>query len=160
MLRWDLAISAEAPSPGTTDVAVSALGQTSLVVDACLCMSAWDGETCPSGERQLRAEWQVPYDGVNVPLANFPSAETAHLRLEVALGSAPTPEGASTRVTVRATGVGESIEVSGEESLAQAGSPARPAGVLAAAGLTLLGAAALVFARSRHRTNADGREGW
>lgn len=159
VLRWDLVISAEAPEPGTIDVTVSALGLTPLEINARLCMSAWDGETCPRGERQLRSGWQVPRDGLDVPLANFPSAETAHLRLGVTLGPGPAPDGAATQVTVRATGVGESIEVNGEESLAQAGAPARPAGVLATAGLTLLGAAALVFARGRRRANADGREG-
>lgn len=146
-VRWDVAVSADAPDPGTVRIAVSASGDAPLVVDVSLCLSAWTASGCPGGETALRSAWSIPRDGVEIPLTEIADTQVAHLRLAIALD--PADSGGSTEVRVHAQGAGESAVVGPDGGLATTGlSPVVP-GVLAGGVVLALIGAALVLRRRR-----------
>lgn len=106
-VRWDVTVSADPPDPGTVTIALSATGDAPLLVDAALCMQAWQESGCPGGAEQLESEWSIPRDGSEVALAAFPSSDVAHLRLWITLGD--DDENGVTDVRVHAQGVGEAV---------------------------------------------------
>lgn len=150
-VQWDIAVSADAPDPGTVRIGVSATGGAPLVVDAVLCMAAWRGDTCPDGATVLRSGWEVPRDGAEVPLAEIADTEVAHLRLSVSLGGAG--EGGRTDVRVHASGAGESAVVGPGGGLATTGMPA-PAAPWILGGAAVLAGILLILGRRRRE---DGR---
>src|SRR5690349_25128393 len=50
-VQWDVTVSADAPDPGTVSIGISARGDADLLVDAHVCMRAWEGSECPGGAR-------------------------------------------------------------------------------------------------------------
>lgn len=145
-VQWDIAVSADAPDPGTVRIGISASGGAPLVVDAALCMAAWQGDACPDGETVLRTGWDVPRDGAEVPLAEIADTEVAHLRLSVALGGAG--EGSGTEVRVHASGAGESAIVGPGGGLATTGMPS-PAAPWILGGAAVLAGILLLLGRRR-----------
>lgn len=151
-VRWDVAVSADAPDPGTITLSLSAEGGAPLVVDAALCVVEWRGEDCPGGAATLRSGWSVPRDGEETRLAETDSRATVHLRLAVGLGEGSA--GGSTRVAVHAEGAGDDLAVGPGGELPPTGAaPVGPGALAAAAALLVLGAGMLLARRRRH----DGR---
>ena len=155
-VRWDLTISANAPDPGTVRLGVSASGAASIIADVRVCGQQWQGESCPSGGRDLRSGWAVPRDGSTVRLDAIPADAVAHLRLDVRVGDAA-HTGASTQVRVHADGAGDRVQVGpGAEGALPATGGVVPVpvvvigGALVAAALVLL-----VVARLRRRNGGD-----
>ncbi|GAT73871.1 hypothetical protein [Microbacterium hydrocarbonoxydans] len=144
-VRWDIAVSADAPDPGVIGIGISASGGAPLVLDAWLCMQAWEGGDCPSGATVLRSGWEVPRDGAEVPLAQISDTEVAHLRLSVALAA---EEDGRTEVRVHATGAGESAVVGPGGGLAATGMPS-PALPWVLGGGSLIAGILLLLLRSR-----------
>lgn len=146
-VRWDLEISAAAPSPGTVHVGVSATGDAPVVADVRLCPVAWQGDACAGGARLLRSAWGVPRDGRTVVLDAMPSDVVAHVRLDVRL-AAGDARGA-TRIRVHADGLGDRIQTGPAAQLpATGGSVPLPAIV---GGGVLLAVAALLLLLGRRR---------
>ena len=131
-VRWDVAVSADAPDPGIVRIAVSATGDARLLVDVAMCLQEWTATGCPGGETELRSGWSIPRDGVEVPLASIPDTETAHVRLTIVLD--PADGSGSTDVVVHARGAGEVASVGPGGGVATPGHPA-DAGGLATTGL-------------------------
>lgn len=150
-MRWDLEISADAPEPGTLAVAMSAAGETPLVIDAALCFEEWRGETCPGGAEDLRTDWAVPRDGDLVVLDEVNAADVVHVRLDIVLADAG--PAASTEVRVHAIGAGEEIMTGPPEPLVPTGMPSSVPWVLIGGSVLLTGAAALLTVRSRRRAS-------
>lgn len=158
-VRWDVAVSADAPDPGRVTLSVSASGDAPLVVDAELCMRGWQADGCPGGAMALRSSWAIPLDGSPVVLAEIATTEVARLRLRIALGVAAGEASGATDVRVRASGVGDSVVVGPGGPLPATGGgvlPATGGGVVpwvvgVAAGLVIAGAGVLV-PRPRRRT--------
>ncbi|MFK3678276.1 hypothetical protein ACI2IP_11115 [Microbacterium sp. NPDC090218] len=151
-VRWDVAVSAKAPDPGIVRIAVSATGDAVLLLDVSLCLHAWTDTGCPGGATELRTDWSIPRDGVEVPLAQIADTETAHLRLAISVD--PSDGAGSTDVRVLAQGAGETVVVGPDGGLATTGlPPGLPWGI--GAGVVLVaGGVALVF-RRRRRPAAD-----
>lgn len=149
-MRWDLEISADAPEPGTLTIGVSAAGETPLVVDAALCLDAWQGDTCPTGAEDLRTAWEVPRDGALVTLDEVDAAEIAYLRLQV--GVAGDSSGDATEMRVHAIGAGE--EVGTGPGLSPTGGWSASPWLLAGGAMVILGTASLLLIRSV-RQNGD-----
>ncbi|WP_435746743.1 hypothetical protein [Microbacterium sp. PMB16] len=149
-VQWDVAVSADAPDPGTVTIGVSATGDAPLVVDVAICGQAWESGGCPGGAVSLRSAWEVPRDGAEVELAEMPDTDVAHVRLGIALGAGA--HDGSTNLRVHASGDGEAVVVGPEGGLASTGlSPSVPL-VAGGAVLAALGLASLV---SRRRGRAD-----
>jgi len=158
---WDVAVSADADvDPGTVTLAVSATGAAPLLVDAELCLQPWTDGACPGGATVLATSWTIPRDGSEAVLADFPSTQTAHLRLRVAMGGDDDGPG-FTDVRVSARGVGDAVVADaggGLSSLPTTGGTA-PVGVLVG-GIVLVGAGAVLLAgriRRRGRGRRDAR---
>lgn len=150
-MQWDIEVSADAPAPGTLTIAVSATGETPLVVDATLCLDAWRGDECPDGLETLRTGWDVPRDGGQVTLREVDATDVAHLRLDVALGSADA--GNATEMRVHVIGAGEQVDAGPE--LPPTGRSSTDTWILAAGAMLLAGTAALLAARARGRSTGD-----
>lgn len=150
-MRWDVEVSADAPEPGTLTIAVSATGETPLVVDATLCLEAWRGDECPGGVETLRTGWDVPRDGGQVTLREVDAADVAHLRLDVALGSVAA--GNATEMRVHVIGAGEQVDAGPD--LPPTGQSSTGTWILAAGAMLLAGTAALLAARARRRSTGD-----
>jgi len=148
-MQWDLEISADAPEPGTLTIAVSATGETPLVVDAALCLDAWQGDACPSGAEDLRTAWEVPRDGEPVTLDEVDASEIAHLRLQV--GVAADSAAHTTEMRVHAIGAGE--EVGAGPRLSPTGGWSASPWLFAGGGMLLVGTAALLIVRAGRRGN-------
>ncbi|WP_337005629.1 MULTISPECIES: hypothetical protein [unclassified Microbacterium] len=131
-VRWDVAVSADAPDPGVVRIAVSATGDAHLLVDVAMCLQEWTATGCPGGETELRTAWSIPRDGVEVPLVSIPDTQTAHVRLAIVLD--PADDSGSTDVVVHARGAGEVASVSPGGGVATPGVPV-DAGGLATTGL-------------------------
>lgn len=121
-VQWDVAVSADAPDPGTVRIAVSATGDASLRLDISQCATAWQGSGCPGGAIELRSAWAIPRDGAEVPLTAIADTEVAHIRLAITLE--PADANGSTEVRVHAQGAGESAVVGPGGGLATTGLPA------------------------------------
>ncbi|WEK60628.1 MAG: hypothetical protein P0Y60_15185 [Candidatus Microbacterium colombiense] len=155
-VRWDVAISAEAPDPGTVRIAVSATGDAPLMIDASICTSAWEQSGCPGRETDLRADWSIPRNGSEITLAEIADTEVAHLRLVITLD--PDDDGGTTDIRVHAQGAGESAVVGpGGGGLATTGlSPIVP---LAAGVGALLVVTGVVLVLDRRRRALRDRGG-
>lgn len=154
-VRWDVAVSADAPDPGVVRIGVSATGSARLLADISTCSRAWDDAGCPGVETALRTDWRVPRDGAVVPLAEIADTDTAHLRLSIALD--PADGAGSTDIRVIATGAGETADVGPGGGLASTG-PAPGAGWAVVGGVLLAvwgGALAVV---RRRRTEPEPGE--
>lgn len=117
-VQWDVAVSADAPDPGTVSIGVSATGDAVLIVDASVCLQEWTASGCPGGESVLRSDWDIPRDGVEAALTSMSDTQTAHLRLTIALAAGGDGE---TDVRVHAAGAGESVVIGGDGGLATTG---------------------------------------
>lgn len=146
-VRWDVAVSADAPDPGAVRIAVSARGDAPLVVDVWLCLREWTAAGCPGGATELRTAWSIPRDGTEISLTEVTDSQVAHVRLAIALD--PADRGGRTEVRVHAHGAGESVVVSPDGGLATTGMPPVVPGLFAGAVLLTLLGAALVRRRRR-----------
>lgn len=146
-VQWDVAVSADAPDPGTVTIGVSATGDAELVVDATLCMQPWAASGCPGGETVLRSDWSLPRDGAEVVLTRMADTESAHVRLSIALAAGD--EGGRTDVLVHATGAGESVVIGEDGGLATTGMPPVVFWVLGGGSVLLLFGCLLLLARRR-----------
>ena len=151
-VQWDVAVSADAPDPGTVTIGVSATGDAELVVDATLCMQPWAASGCPGGETVLRSDWSLPRDGAEVVLTRMADTETAHVRLSIALAAGD--EGGRTDVLVHATGAGESATIGGGGGLATTGVSPVVYGIFAGGAVLLVGGMLLVATRRRRSRDA------
>lgn len=154
-VQWDVEVSADAPDPGTVTVAVSARGGAPLVIDAALCMQAWQANGCPSGARALGSGWSIPRDGSEIALADFATRDVAHLRLWITLGGGRETGSDSasadvTEVRVHARGVGETV-VTGPDGALPATGGSVAAGIVGAAAGLLLAGVGLVVQRRVHQ---------
>lgn len=139
-VRWDVAVSADAPDPGTVRIAVSARGDAPLTLDVSLCPTEWTPTGCPGGATSLRTAWSIPRDGDEVPLTEIADTEIAHVRLAISLD--PSDRGVSTDIRLHAHGAGESVVVGADGGLATTGpSPVVPGALVGGVLLTLVGAA-------------------
>ena len=152
-VRWDVAVSADAPDPGTVTIAVSATGDADLVVDAALCMQEWTSIGCPGGEIILRSEWSIPRDGSKVELAQIADTETAHVRFAIAL--APRDAAGRTDVRLHATGAGETAVIGpDDDDLAMTGMSLNSLWAVGGGALLLIGLAITLL-----RPRRAGRDG-
>lgn len=155
-VRWDVAVSAEAPDPGIVTIALSATGEAPLVLDVSICLRAWQGSACPGGAVIVRSAWQVPRDGGEVQLGEVADTDVAHVRLSIGLGEAAAA--GSTSLRLHASGVGEDVIVGPGGGLAATGPSPLPPWVLAGgAALVVVG---LLLAARRRRAVAIGVEPW
>ncbi|WP_136040681.1 MULTISPECIES: hypothetical protein [unclassified Microbacterium] len=145
-VRWDVAVSAEAPDPGIVTIALSATGDAPLVLDVSICLREWQENGCPGGAMVERSAWPIPRDGAEVQLGEVADTDVAHVRLSIGLG-----EGAgtgSTNVRLHARGVGEDVTVGPGGGLAATGpSPLPPWALAGGAALVVVGV--LLVARRR-----------
>lgn len=147
-VQWDVAVSADAPDPGTVRIAVSATGDAPLTIDAALCMTEWQGVVCPDGATQLRADWSIPRDGAEVALTEIADTEVAHIRLAITLD--PEDDGGATDIRVHAQGAGESAVIGPDGGLATTGlSPIVPLAFGAGALLIVTGSVLLLEHRRK-----------
>ncbi|MEV4737874.1 MULTISPECIES: LPXTG cell wall anchor domain-containing protein [unclassified Microbacterium] len=157
-VRWDVAVSADAPDPGRVALAVSASGNAPVLVDAELCMRPWEGSGCPGGATALESAWDIPRDGSEIALAEFASEETAYLRLWVALDPAgASDDGTITDIRVHARGAGESVVAGSDGLLPATGGSATPWAIGAGAALAAIGAG-LFALRSRGGARASATD--
>ncbi|WP_226531460.1 hypothetical protein [Microbacterium paraoxydans] len=155
-VRWDVAVSAEAPDPGVVRIGVSATGTARLLVDVSTCSRAWIDAGCPGVETVLHTDWPIPRDGALVPLAEIADTETAHLRLSIALD--PTDGSGSTDIRVIATGAGETADVGPGGGLASTGpAPGSRWALLGGALLAVCGGALAVVRRRGAGTELGAR---
>ena len=153
-VQWDVAVSADAPDPGTVGIGVSATGEASLAVDVSICMREWEPGGCPAGAIVVHDAWDIPRDGDEVHLADIADTEVAHIRLTIALAGDDAL--GSTQVRVHAAGAGESAIVGPGGGLATTGlSPTAPWILAGGAALVVLGGVLLVL-RRRGRRDEDG----
>lgn len=153
-VRWDLTISAEAPERGTVRIGMSATGEAPLVADVRLCDRAWQGATCPMGERTLRADWAIPRDDRTVELGTMPADAVSHLRVEVRL-AADTAVRGTTRILVHADGFGDRVQTGPAGGLSATGGTV-PVPVVVGGSVLVVVAASLVFAgRGRRREGSS-----
>lgn len=151
---WDVAVSSDAPEPGTVRIGISARGGADLLVDAQVCMRAWEGAECPGGARALRSDWSLPLDGIEVPLLEMAEGDVAHLRFSIALDGA---HSGSTEVRVHAEGAGESAVIGPDGGLATTGPSTDLRWALAAGGVLLVsGATSTLVRRRRGPSHASG----
>ena len=161
-VRWDLDISADAPEPGTIQVSLRGAGTLPLSVDARACDSAWEGDACPGGARELVTGWMAQPDGGARDLVEAGSDETLHLRLDV-IASAEMTQASATELRVLVRGFGDDLGVGPDGSVAEPPTGADLAGTgltaafpaLLALAALLVGAGALAVAAGRRRAE-DG----
>lgn len=155
-LRWDLTVSADAPSPGTVRIALSARGSLPLVLDARSCAQPWAGETCPSGVVPLREAWLPPLHGDQVALVSMADTDVVHLRLDVRRIAGAGEGAEETTVRVYASGAGEEVDI-GPEGGELAGTGMSPIVLLAFGGAValLIVCGILLLERSRRRARGD-----
>lgn len=150
-VQWDVAVSADAPEPGTVAIGVSATGDADLIVDATLCMQKWTVTGCPGGARILRSGWSIPRDGAVVDLTQMADTETAHVRLAVALARDAV---GSTDVRLHADGSGETVQIGPDDELATTGMSLNSLWIVGGGALLLIGLT-ITLLRPR-RAGSDG----
>jgi len=150
-VRWDVVVSAAAPSPGTMHLGVSATGDAPITVDVRLCPAAWQGELCAEGPRVLRSTWSVPRDGRTVVLDEIPADAVAHVRLDVRLDARG--DSAATQLRVHADGFGDRLQTGPAEQLPATGGSIP---LVAIVGGAVLIAAAVLLLVARRRRDGDG----
>lgn len=156
-VRWDVAVTADAPDPGVVQIAVSARGDAPLVVDIAVCDTEWESAGCPGGEALLRSGWRMPRDGGEIAITDVADTEEAHLRLVVALGSGG--DGGSTDIRVIARGAGESVTIGPDgDGLATTGPPSSAPWALGVGGVLVAVGTMLVGARHRRDSREAGRQ--
>lgn len=156
-VQWDVAVSADPPDPGTVTIAVSAVGDAPLLIDATLCMQQWQESGCPGGAEELESQWSIPLDGSEVALAAFPSSDVAHLRLWITLDDGD--ENGVTDVRVHASGAGEAVVTGpGGDPLPATGGSVAPWLIGAGVGVAVAGIGMMVL-RRRDRRGAEIPEG-
>lgn len=153
-VQWDVAVSADAPDPGTVTIGVSATGDAPLLLDASLCGEEWQVDGCPGGESVLRSGWEIPRDGSEIRLAEMADTDIAHLRLSIALRGGA--ESGSTNVRVHASGEGETVVAGPDGGLATTGASPPVPWIWAGGAVLVLGAGTFVLARRRAARDADG----
>lgn len=146
-VRWDLEISAAAPSPGAVRVGVSATGDAAVSADVRLCSVAWQGDACAGATRVLRRAWDVPRDGRTVALDAMSSDEVAHVRLDVRLAAGGGT--GATQIRVHADGLGDRIQAGPGAQLPPTGGTVPLPAIVG--GGALLSAAALLQLIGRRR---------
>ena len=144
-VRWDVAVSAQAPDPGIVTIALSATGEAPLVLDVSMCLRAWEGSGCPGGAVIVRSSWQVPRDGGEVWLGAVADTDVAHVRLSIGLGEEAAA--GSTTLRLHARGIGEDVIVGPGGGLAATGPTPLPPWVLAGGAALVVGV--LLVARRR-----------
>ena len=155
-VQWDVAVSADAPDPGTVGIGVSATGDAALAVDVLLCLHEWEPDGCAGGAAVLRSAWDIPRDGAEVRLTDIADTDVAHIRLTIAL--AGDDARGSTQVRVHARGAGESAVVGPGGGLATTGLPPIVPWILAGgAALVVLGLVLMIL-RRRGRRDEDARD--
>lgn len=144
-VRWDVAVSAQAPDPGIVTIALSATGEAPLVLDVSMCLRAWEGSGCPGGAVIVRSSWQVPRDGGEVWLGEVADTDVAHVRLSIGLGEEAAA--GSTTLRLHARGIGEDVIVGPGGGLAATGPTPLPWVLAGGAALVVVGV--LLVARRR-----------
>lgn len=155
-VQWDVTVSADAPDPGVVRIGIDAQGTIPLTVDAAFCMQEWESNECPDGATVLHHNWDLPRDGVELPLTQVTDTDTVHLRLTIGLGDAP--HDGSTEVRVYAHGAGESIAVGPGGGLATTGMSATVPWILGG-GAVLVFLGFMLIALRRHRGTRSDSEG-
>ncbi|SDS18391.1 hypothetical protein SAMN04489809_1275 [Microbacterium paraoxydans] len=146
-VQWDVEVSADAEEPGRIRIGVRATGDARLRVDIALCSEPWGASGCASGSTVVRDDWSIPRDGAEVPVTEIAHSETAHLRLAIALD--PADGAGTTEVQVVAHGAGETVLAGPGGGLATTGPSPGIAPLIVAAGLVVVGGAALGAGRRR-----------
>lgn len=146
-VRWDLVVSAQAPGPGTVRVGVSATGDAAVRADVRLCAAAWQGATCSTGERSLRADWAIPRDGRTVELDAMAADAVAHVRLDVRMGGGA--ETGSTQVLVHADGFGDQVQTGPVGGLPATGGSVPVFAVVGGAALIVVAVVLVIVGRRR-----------
>ncbi|MGX9347316.1 hypothetical protein [Microbacterium sp. KNMS] len=147
-VAWTLAISVDAPDPGTLDIGVRGTGGLDLVADIATCGVAWQGAECPEGAEVLRADWALPLDGATDWLRSSGTEDPVFVRLDVSLApSAVESAEAEVSVHVRAAGDEVFVDQDDERDLSPTGGSAAP--LLLAAGAVLVGGGVAALARGR-----------
>lgn len=154
-VQWDVEVSADAPDPGAIRIAVSATGEAHLLLDISTCAEAWTESGCRSGATTLRTGWDIPRDGVEVPLLQVADTETAHLRLGVVLDPTGGSGAGSTDVRVHAQGAGETVVAGSDGALATTGPPAAAPWIVGAAA-GLIGSGAVLVLHRRRAASGQG----
>lgn len=157
-VQWDIEVSADAPDPGVIRIAVSATGEAHLLLDVSTCPQAWTASGCPDGATALRTGWDIPRDGVEVPLLQIGDTETAHLRLAIVLDPAGGSGAGSTDVRVHAQGAGETVVAGSDGALATTGPPSAAPWIVGV-GAVLIGSGAVLVLRRRRVGSGDGGAG-
>lgn len=147
-VQWDIEVSADAPDPGVIRIAVSATGGAHLLLDISTCAKAWTESGCPVGATALRTRWDIPRDGVEVPLLQVADTERTHLRLAIVLDPAGGSGAGSTDVRVHAQGAGETVVAGSDAALATTGLPSAAPWIVGA-GAGLIGSGAVLVLRRR-----------
>lgn len=154
VVRWDLEISADAPEPGTLEIAVRGAGALGLTVDARACASPWRGDDCRTGAEHVLADWRpLAAPGREELVQVVDAARPTFLRLGIAAQGDAAP-GASTELRVVVDGFGEQVSAGAGDvprsrgPLAVTGGGA-PAAALVAIGVALCLAGAAALARRR-----------
>ena len=147
-VQWDIEVSADAPDPGVIGIAVSATGEAHLLLDISTCAEAWTESGCPVDATVLRTRWDIPRDGVEVPLLQVADTETTHLRLAIVLDPAGGSGAGSTDVRVHAQGAGETVVAGSDGALATTGLPSAAPWIVGA-GAGLIGSGAVLVLRRR-----------
>ena len=151
-VRWDVAVSAEAPDPGIITIALSATGDAPLVLDVSICLREWQGSGCPGGAVAVRSGWQIPRDGGEVQLGEIADTDVAHVRLSIGLDEEEAA--GSTTLRLHASGVGEDVTVGPGGGLAATGPSSLPPWALAG-GAALVVVGLLLGARRRRDGAVD-----
>ena len=151
-VRWDVVVSAAAPSPGTLRLGVSAIGDAPITISVRLCPAAWQGELCAEGPRVLRSTWSVPRDGRTVVLDEIPADAVAHVRLDVRLDARD--DSAATQLRVHADGFGDEIQTGPAQALPATGGSVPLVAIVG--GAVLLLAAVVLLLVARRRRGGDG----
>lgn len=137
-VQWDIEVSADAPDPGVIGISVSATGEAHLLLDISTCAEAWTESGCPVGATALRTRWDIPRDGVEVPLLQVADTETTHLRLAIVLDPAGGSGAGSTDVRVHAQGAGETVVAGSDGALATTGLPSAAPWIVGAGAVLVL----------------------
>ncbi|WP_029145799.1 hypothetical protein [Microbacterium luticocti] len=150
-VHWDVTVSANAPSPGTVRIGVSATGRAPLVIAVARCTRAWTPSGCPGVVTVLRTDWVVPRDGTEVPLVRMAAADVARLRLTVTVAAGARGTSA---LLVHAHGWGQSQAIAPGGDLPRTGGLPGSLPWLLDAGAVLLVVGVLLVARRHRRPHA------